>query len=134
MTDQTEDLRNGLVRLAEKLENLTEELRNSHLELIKVTTKTTGEVKEHDRIIDRIVRDIEDLQRELRSARKDLDAWEQRGSKWGEQLDKSVSDLQQRVISDEGTGSSNRAAYIIAGVSVLVTIAVTLFHFFTGEL
>jgi hypothetical protein len=124
---ENEDVRSGLVRLAEKLERLTEELRASHLELIKVTTRTTGEVREHDRVIERVCKDIEELQRELRNVRQDLNAWETRGSKWGEQLDKSIEDLQQRSSSNFGRNT----AYITTAVSVVVTIAVTFFHFFS---
>jgi uncharacterized coiled-coil DUF342 family protein len=132
MTDNPQSLHNGLAHLAEKLERLTEELRAAHLELIKITTKTSGDVKEHDRIIDRVVRDIDELQRELRATRRDLDAWEQRGSKWGDQLDKSVADLQSRIMSDEDTGTSNRVAYTVAGFSILVTIIVSLLHFLSN--
>jgi hypothetical protein len=119
-----------LLALAKKLEALTEELRLSHLELVRVTTKTTGEVKTHERILDRLAHDVDDLQRELRALRKDLDAWETRGSKWGEQLDMSVAELQSRVSTKDSGNFGRNTAYITTAISVLVTILVTLFHFF----
>ena len=126
---QHDDLREGLIKLAEKLETLTEELRKSHMQLLTTSQVQGARMGEHERLFSRVFNDIDELDKEVRELTVKLSSWEQRGTKWGEQLDMSVKDLQDAVREKTSTTSSNRTAYIVAAISVLITIVVTAFSY-----
>ena len=126
---QQDDLREGLIKLAEKLETLTEELRKSHMQLLTTTQVQGARMGEHERLFSRVFNDIDELDKEVRELTVKLSSWEQRGTKWGEQLDMSVKDLQDAVRDKITNTSSRRTAYIVTGVTILVTIILTLFSY-----
>ena len=127
LTDDT--LREDLRALASKLETLTSELRASYTELLKSTTKTTEEIRWHDVMLSRITRDINELEEDIKAVKSQLNAFEQRGTKWGEQLDESVNDLRSRVDAKQANIFNRNTAYAVAGLSTLITLAIAIFTY-----